>query len=391
MCRWGVFGLSREYFPVWDEPAIKNAESVIDLEVPPARLRAMQAVITTECNLRCEYCSFFANAPAAIKRRMSGRELENICQVFNKQIGQEGLLLITGGEPELYREAVDFLLENIEGKVIIFTNGTLIDECRLEYYQRFGAGVLFSLDGDLLAHDSMRHRGNKGSFSRVDAALRAARESGLDYGISMVVGEHNIERLPGLVKDIHDEYRPASFGLNLPHVNKKETWRRIEEYTNALIEIFVWAKENGVFIDQINRRLTPLIQRSFRFRDCSAQGEKMVFWPGGVTTSCVNQAGLDGRVIDWENRIPILKRDCLDCCAIGICGGGCVFDGEAIYGAGEFDERNCYFTRKMLEFMVWEFRDELGDDANNTESLVRRYSAMIDRNQGTLVSVGHET
>ena len=390
ICRYGIYSLSREYYRD-DQPLPEpNSDVEISLEIHPPRLRVMQAVITARCNLRCEYCSFLANSPKLPSREMSRAEIENLCRRFNREIGEDGLLLITGGEPELHRNAVNYLVENITGKIILFTNGTLTDYQRLKYFQRHNIGILFSLDGDIIAHDAVR-RGKDGSFRKVFDALKIASDLGFDFGISTVVGDHNITRLPELVEYIHYTFKPASLGLNLPHKSAGAPWLRIEEYTEAMLNIFTFAKSAGLFIDQINRRLEPLINRRFRFRDCSAQGEKEVIWPGGISTSCVNQAALNNRRIDWANRIPILDKNCSDCYAIGICGGGCVFDGEAIFGKNKFDERNCYFTKKMLEFIIWDIRDELGDEPDNPESLHQKYGRLLQREGNTIFSVGHET
>ncbi len=388
ICRYGIYGLSRQYIKGRQQVAASEPHP-ITLTIPEPKLKVMQAVITSKCNLKCTYCSFEANAPELPVSEMDQKELAGLCDTFNDQIGEKGLLLITGGEPEMYNKAVDYLVKNITGKIIIFTNGTVTDRSRLQFYLGNNVGVLFSLDGDLFAQNSVRRLKN-GSYNKVAAALHLAKEVGLDYGISAVVGDHNIEKLPQLVESICQEFQPASIGLNLPHRYGDTAWMRIEEYTDAIIEIFSYAKKIGLFVDQINRRLSPLITRKFRFRDCSAQGEKIVAFPGGIQTACVNQAGLNESV-DWSERLPILSDQCKDCYAIAICGGGCIFDGEAIYGHGRFDERNCYFTKKMLEHMIWDFRDELGDNTNDDAALTQKYESLLNRAEGTHLSVGHET
>ena len=389
VCRYGVFGLTREYFPKNHTIPPVSDNQKITLNIPEAKIQVMQAVITSHCNLTCKYCSFIANAPRLSIPEMNREEIENLCCQFNENIGTGGVLLITGGEPELHPGAVDYLIDNIVGKIIIFTNGTKTVRERLRHYKQRNVGILFSLDGDLFAQDTVR-RGKDGSYKQVAKALKTAHELDLNYGISAVVGDHNIDRLPELVEYIHKEFHPASLGLNLPHRYGSNTWMRIEEYTDALLKIFSYAKREGLFIDQINRRLSPLISQEFRFRDCSAQGEKIVVYPGGQTTSCVNEAALKTHSVDWENRIPILNEQCRSCYVIGICGGGCIFDGEAIYGEGCFDERNCYFTKALLEYMVWDLWDELGDDSYNTSLLNSRYKKLLAREEGTLFSVGHE-
>ena len=388
ICRFGIYGLTRDYFPADSLPP--ELAATISLSIPAPKLQVVQAVITSRCNLQCTYCSFDANAPALTVAAMSHDELESLAQRFNRDIGPEGLLLITGGEPELYHDAVDYLIQKISGKIILFTNGTLTDQSRLEHYQRRGVGVLFSLDGDLLAHDAARLT-KGGSFERAAQALRQARDLGMDYGISAVVGDHNIEKLPELVEYFYEEFHPASLGLNLPHAHHGVAWNRIEEYAAAMLKIFQFAKRVGLFVDQINRRLAPLVYRKFRFRDCAAQGEKIVAFPGGVTTSCVDEGALSGHEVDWARRLPILAEFCQSCEAIGICGGGCIFDGEAIYGPGQFDQRNCHFTRTLLDFLIWDIRDELGERANDIGAIEACYGALLKRGRGTRFSVGHET
>ncbi|MFH1861587.1 MAG: radical SAM protein [bacterium] len=389
VCRFGIWGLTLEYFLEGQSIPEPRFPAHFKIEIPPPKKRVMQAVITAKCNLSCKYCSFFANAPAGITEHMSNEELSALCERFNRELGAEGLLLITGGEPETYPDAVNYLVQNVKGKIILFTNGTLTTEARLSFYQKHQVGVLFSLDGDLFSHDTAR-LAKGGSHSRVARSLRLAKQMGFDFGISAVVGDHNIEKLPTLVEYFITEFQPASLGLNLPHKFDGDAWMRIEEYTTALMEIFPLAKREGLFIDQINRRLTPLINRQFRFRDCAAQGEKIVVFPGGVETSCVNEAGLKALAPNWAEQLPIHHPICQNCYAIGICGGGCIFDGSAIYGSGCFDLRNCYFSKQLLEFFIWEFYEELGEGAADQELLKERYQSLLQRREGTHFSIGHE-
>lgn len=388
-CRYGIYGLSREYFHS-DTIAEEPPEKIIELQPPEAKIKVMQLVITGRCNLNCVYCSFKANSPQYVDKDMDSWIIEAACKRFNEIAGEKGLVLITGGEPELYPQAVDYIAENCISKKLIFTNGTIITRDRIQKLHNAGVDIVFSLDGDLLAQNAMR-KGAGGSFSKVVNALNYCRELNIEFGISAVAGDHNIERLAELTEYIHREFAPASMGLNLPHFYQGEPWMRIEDYTEQLIKIFQFAKQEGFFIDQIARRMEPLITQKFRYRDCSSQGEKIVVFPNGVICSCVNEMALKDAKVDWETRIPLNFKQCEDCYAIGICGGGCAFDGETIYGNGCFDERNCYFTRKMLEFLIWEFRKELGENAIDREKLASIYGGMYIRGAGTRMSIGHST
>ena len=389
ICQYGVFGLTREYSRKSDTVQHLPAAKTIAIDIPPPKTNVMQINVTSACNLVCDYCSFKANAPAGMNEKLTNEETDHWIDVFNRDIGEDGLMIIAGGEPELERETVNRLIEQTGGKKIIFTNGVLIDRSRLRYFLEKNVGLIFSLDGDEFAHASKR-KGGPDSYDKIHIAMLTARDVGYDFGISTVVGDHNIDNLSETVEYFHHTYNPASIGLNLPHKAEGTMWDRRDEYAEALMEIFTYAKSNGLFIDQLNRRLTPLVRKKFRIRDCAAQNAKIVVFPGMITTNCVNQAGLHKDDFDWSLRIPLTDEICKDCYAIGICGGGCIFDGEVNGSIGNFDERNCHYTRKILEFMVWDLYDELGENSNNFDKIMDKYGCMIERDQKYKFSVGHE-
>lgn len=388
-CVLGIYGLTRKYSHI-DTVKSTSAKSnkLIEIDILPPKTQVVQINITTNCNLKCLYCSFKANTPADIPKRMILDELIQTCDYINNSDGR-CTVLISGGEPELFPEAVDYILGQAAGKIIIFTNGTLTTTERLKKYKKHETIVVFSLDGDQTLHNRMR-KGANDTYANIRRTLLKAKELQIDFGISTVVNDHNIDSLKETVEKIITKYNPGSLGLNLPHKYKESAWNRIDEYIEAMKDIFPLAKNEGLFIDQINRRLSPLVNRKFRLRDCSAQGLKTVIFPGGIRTNCVNELGLERKPQDWSKEIPIFKEECSDCYAIGICGGGCVFDGWSIYGEHEFDKRNCEFTKRMLEFFIWEMRDSLGDDAANDELVKREYSSMLSYGKGSKISIGHE-
>lgn len=388
ICLYGIFGLTREYYKSGAVPA-SSTRKKINIEIPHPKTKVMQINVTSACNLKCEYCSFKANAPAKMGKKLTDEEIGHWISLFNRDIGDDGLMIIAGGEPELERKTVNSLIEKTGGKKIIFTNGTLLDKNRLEYYRDNDIGIIFSLDGDELTHESKR-KGDSGSYKKLEKALLTAKEIGFEFGISTVVGYHNVAKLPEIVEYFNEKYCPASIGLNLPHKAGGELWRGETEYTEAMLKIFRYAKPEGLFIDQINRRLTPLLKQKFRVRDCAAQENKIVVFPGMITTNCVNQAGLENGDFDWSMRIPLYDKMCEDCFGIGICGGGCLFDGAGNSKDGNFDVRNCYFTKNLLEFMIWDLYDELGENSNNFTEIMKIYGEMIVRDKKYKLSVGHE-
>ena len=386
---YGVYGLTRKYCHADQvDRLLPRIVPEITIDIPQPQIDTVQVVVTSRCNLDCLYCSFKANAPAYMSKDMNEQELSSICDFINHQ-DREISVLITGGEPELNPQAIDYLLQKAPGRRLLFTNGTLTNSLRLKKYAENDVVVLFSLDGEEEINLNMR-KGKAGTFRKIENSLALAAKIGLHFGISTVVNDHNLDTLAETVKFLHQKYHPHSIGLNLPHKYGEFIWKRSAEYVNALKQVYLYAKANALFIDQINRRLKHLVERRFRLRDCAAQGRKVVFFPGGVNTCCVNEAGLGPVNVDWINTIPLLSDECKDCYALGICGGGCLYDGASIYGAGKFDQRNCLFTKQMLEFFLWDFFDTLGFKAEDDQLVKDTYQPLLSIGNGSKISFGHD-
>ena len=57
----------------------------------------------------------------------------------------------------------------------------------------------------------------------------------------------------------------------------------------------------------------------------------------------------------WRKRSPFNINTCLDCEALGICGGGCPYSAELNSGdIYEIDKTNCSFNKEALKFLLSE-------------------------------------
>jgi len=304
---------------------------------PPLKLRAVQAVVTGRCNLSCEYCS------ARIAGGFHGDMDEPALKAVLAHSSPEKLLLVTGGEPLLHPCAVTTLLERWEGQAVLFTNGALLDRETAQFLRERETALVVSMDGFEKEHNTLRG----GSWKAAARALDTALEEGLPAGISLVTGPHNAPSLPEMLYRLHERFRPVSFGVNIQHYTPG-SFQPVTggEYARIILGAYRFSLDTGVFVDQVARRLLPVVTGNFRHRDCSAQGGKLVYRPDGSVSSCVNTTG----VTDWASRNPVNYSFCAGCAALGICGGGCTWDG--IHLASEApgpDPRNCLWTLALLK------------------------------------------
>ncbi|MFO7625780.1 MAG: radical SAM protein [Candidatus Fermentibacteraceae bacterium] len=303
---------------------------------PSLRLRAVQAVVTGRCNLMCSYCS--ARIAGGFKGDMDHATLDAVLSHSDP----DSLLLVTGGEPLLHPKAVRTLIRGWSGQSVLFTNGALLDRRTALFLKEHGTALVVSMDGFESEHN--RFRGD--SWKAAAAALDLARETGLPAGISLVAGSHNAGSLPESLYGLLKRFKPASFGVNIQHYTP-DAFSPIsaDEYSRIILGAYRFSLETGVFVDQVARRLLPIVTGHFRHRDCAAQGGKIVFRPDGSASSCVNTRGIE----QWGNRNPVNYPVCAGCPALGVCGGGCTWDGIHLTsdGCGP-DPRNCVWTLDLL-------------------------------------------
>jgi len=303
---------------------------------PALRIRAVQAVVTGRCNLLCTYCS--ARIAGGFEGDMEPATFDAVLSHSHP----DSLLLVTGGEPLLHPAAVRALIRGWSGQAVLFTNGSLLDRETVQFLKEHGTALVVSMDGFEREHNL--YRGD--SWKAAAAALDLARENGLPTGISLVAGSHNAGSLPECLYGILERFGPSSFGINIQHYTPHSfSPISADEYSRIILGAYRFSLETGVFVDQVARRLLPVVTGLFRHRDCAAQGGKIVFHPDGSVSSCVNTRGIE----EWGSRNPVNYPFCRGCPALGICGGGCTWDGIhlAPEGCGP-DPRNCVWTLDLL-------------------------------------------
>lgn len=160
-------------------------------------LSLMLKPVSSQCNMRCDYCFYFDLADhreRAFHGRMSKEEadlfVQNVFQGLAE--GTELILSFQGGEPLLaglafYQDLVSKVeVHKGESPVsyAIQTNGLLVDEAWCRYFLENDFLVGLSLDGLASGHDLYRKDpSGKGTYSRVLKAKRLLERHGVKTNI----------------------------------------------------------------------------------------------------------------------------------------------------------------------------------------------------------------
>lgn len=162
---------------------------------------SIQWHITNKCNLRCSHCyqENYENEPT----------LEDLIQIYDKIenfLKKENYyadIALTGGEP-LVSPNLNPLLEYLNTKekvkkLMILTNGTLVNESKVRNYSNLGVDLVqISLDGGTQEiHESIR---GKGSFERALDGIKKFKTGGVSVQVQMVVHKNNVNSVENLIQ-----------------------------------------------------------------------------------------------------------------------------------------------------------------------------------------------
>jgi radical SAM protein with 4Fe4S-binding SPASM domain len=162
-------------------PPIKKA--------PVPSLRYLELQITMRCNLRCRHC--YIGPPDDVEL-----PVETIIPLLREFEEMQGLrLLITGGEPLLYRRFPDLneLLQDYAFRKILLTNGTLLSREALDSLNVDEVQV--SVDGLETGHDALR---GKGTYRQAMRAIGMALDRGVSVSVSTMVHAMNLQEFNGM-------------------------------------------------------------------------------------------------------------------------------------------------------------------------------------------------
>jgi len=175
--------------------------------------REIDVELTSNCNLRCQYCYFFDNPDVEYTDLPTEEWLR-----FFDECGKAGVMRIrlAGGEPfyrEDLRELIDGVVRN-RMRFSMLTNGGLITEEMAEYIASTGRcdSIQVSLDGGSAeVHDKAR---GKGSFDAAVQGIKILQKYGIPVKIRCTIHRHNVDHLDEVAAFILEELKLPEFSTN---------------------------------------------------------------------------------------------------------------------------------------------------------------------------------
>lgn len=370
----------------------------IKSRIPSPAISVCYMILSEQCNLACKYC-FLGNNDSEKRKQfdlqnMSIETADNAIEYFLRQLRLSGLdferekpvVIFYGGEPMVNYPVLVYIaeklislrktekcLKNLEMSIV--TNGLLLDDEKILKLKDLGIGIAISIDGFTEQENEMRvDKNGEIVFKKILKKITRCQELGINVSLSVTLSEETIKNKENIIKLV-EKYGIKSFGFNI--MMSSDTFVIPDSYNEAaaqfIIDEFIQLRELGIYEDRMMRKLDAFSKAQVYYSDCAAtSGGQIVIAPNGKVGIChgclhdkkyfvsdVSDKTFDCRedenFNEWSQRTPVNNEECLDCPALGICGGGCPLnamylnEGNTIHS---IDTRFCNHAKKTLNFLV---------------------------------------
>lgn len=163
---------------------------------PVPSLRYLLVHTTTRCNLECRHCYLGSGTGGDMG-------FEVFKQVVDEFIELGGLkVMLSGGEPLLHPRIWEFLeyLKTSRLRVVMLSNGTLIDEKNAQQLKGLVHEVQVSIDGTAASHNALR---GGGTLEKTIEAVRYLKSVGVDVSAATMIHARNLDEFDEIEKMVN--------------------------------------------------------------------------------------------------------------------------------------------------------------------------------------------
>lgn len=348
-------------------------------------------IVSEECNLRCKYCFIDDCYKKSETKRMSIETSDKCLDYYsniireNKQ-NNENFIMIYGGEPFTNKETTLHLVSRIDEmkrnktlpenlQVNITTNGTLLDETTIEVLKTKKVTITISLDGDKRCNSDRIYVDGKETFEDVVKSCKLIKKHGMKLFLSITLTEKSLDSFDEIMAMI-EELEVDGLGFN-PIIPRKQllSSEYPEKVGQFLTEAFQYLRKKKIWDARVMPKIKAFSESRIYLYDCAVtSGSQITFLPSGRIATChalVDRPEYDlctindnfetakSKLKKWTLRNPIHCDSCLDCIALGLCGGTCpvisIDNGDNV---DKMDEKTCIYNRMIMEWIIWDTFDK---------------------------------
>ncbi len=353
-------------------------------------LSIMYLNISTFCNLACKYC-FIESSPTS-KNCYQKMNFETAKIAVDKFIAEleknkvlESQLIIYGGEPLTNFDLVKKIVKYTKGKkndlvITIITNGTLLRDNEIKFLKENHVGIGISLDGPKWINDKNRvfKVGNDSVYDNAIKGIELLNKYNCNYCVSATATKDVIEHEEEIFEWIKS-LKIKNIFWNLYHYSDFKTEKEWAEFYNKMskfiLNMYFKLDSIGVDEERVKEQLKLFLDKKFKLHNCGAVGlNQITVQPNGDVCICQGDSRSSDAVIGnivtdnikdilnnknnkkWLEMYTIDRKECMECEAISVCGGGCPVQSEALFGdRKKIDKASCIYYKESLKWLLLQY------------------------------------
>jgi radical SAM protein with 4Fe4S-binding SPASM domain len=174
---------------------------------PLPSLRYLLFNITDKCNLECKHCYLGKSGSTEIGIDLIEKAVSNFARMGGMK------LMISGGEPLLHSKFWELMevLKSCELRIVILSNGTLVNDSAARKLSGYVDEVQISIDG-IRSHDIIRGRN---TYDKAIAGVRALKNHNIPVSIATMVHRCNTGEFDEMQR-LFSELKVFSWSVDVP-------------------------------------------------------------------------------------------------------------------------------------------------------------------------------
>jgi len=310
-------------------------------------------ILTVSCNSECRYC--YKKSCADFGNKLGKKwefdfvpekadySIQELKKFLNRNSSEEKhVLTFYGGEPLLEIKKIEEIMDNVNSRFMIQTNGKLLDRVEKRYLDKFDM-ILVSIDGNKQLTDMNR---GEGTYDKIISNVRLIRELGFKREIiaRMVVDEYSsllnsVKHLFDVGFDaVHWQLDAGFYANDFAKRNFSDFMQKYNHEVSELVEFWAERMKQGKVL-----KIYPFLgvfdtlyyERKAKLMCGSGHSNYTINTNGKISVCPIMHDVKNYYVGDIKKDSPEnlpeypVKGFCEKCRILSLCGGRCLYASEA--------------------------------------------------------------